>query len=375
MISSKLIVDTLSENGVQFFAGVPDSLLREFCAYLTKEISPENHVITANEGGAVAMAIGHHLVSQAIPAIYLQNSGLGNAINPLLSLASNEVYGIPMILFVGWRGHDNEKDEPQHVHQGRIMPEMIRSMGFPSLELAKDAGTVKRQINEALNFAKEQASPFFVFVRKGTFEEAVGLPEVSDLKVSREAAIIAAIETISDMDLVVATTGMISREVFEYRKEKDTGHHRDFLTVGGMGHASQIALGIANARPDRQVFCFDGDGAALMHMGGMALVGQSSCSNLVHIIFNNGVHASVGGQKTVGFEIDFCKIAEGCGYGSTAKVNAIDKLVEALELQNNSDSPRFVEVHVRPENKEGIGRPDQPPSQNKFDFIDFVSRR
>ena len=296
MISPKIYLENLKKAGIDFFSGVPDSLLKQFCACISENIKNESHTISSNEGAAIALGIGNYLGSGNIPFIYLQNSGLGNVVNPILSLASREVYGIPMIIMIGWRGAPNVKDEPQHIHQGRVMKKSMDAMDLPHVTLSKDEETAIKQTNEAITKAKKYSTPVFLIV-KNTFSEYAYEKPPSKLDISREQAITTASKLLESNAVVVSTTGMPSRELFEYRANNNQGHHRDFLTVGGMGHANQIALGISKAQPSRPIYCFDGDGAAIMHMGSIAVLGQSNAKNLIHIIFNNGVHDSVGANQ------------------------------------------------------------------------------
>ena len=362
----------LGDSGVTFFTGVPDSLLKEFCACVTVTLKPEDHLITANEGAAVGLAIGHYIGTGSLPLVYLQNSGLGNVVNPLLSLASPEVYGTPMLLMLGWRGEPGKKDEPQHVHQGRVMAKMLEDMDLPFVVLSEDMVEAEVQTKAAAQQARDINGPVALVVKKNTFDKYAA-PEVeADLPLGREEAIIAAAETLEDNAAVICTTGMPSRELFEFRARNEAGHDRDFLTVGGMGHASQIALGLAMSQPARPIYCFDGDGAVLMHMGSMAITGQSNAKNLIHLVFNNGVHGSVGGQPTVGFNIDMPKIAIACGYASAQRVTNKKGLHSAITMARATDGVSFIEVQVRPGNRADIGRPTSTPEQNKVAMMKFL---
>ena len=372
MINPSRYLSSLIANNVNFFVGVPDSLLKQFCACITDKLSQENHTISANEGGAIGLAIGYHLGSGKVPMVYLQNSGLGNIINPLISLASKEVYGIPMVIMIGWRGEPGVKDEPQHIHQGRVMMDTLKAMDIPTYIIDIDEDTAIEQTASAIKEASENNTPVVLAIRKNTFDKYDSIKEQVDLPLSREEAIIRCSEELDENSVVVCTTGMPSRELFEFRSSSEQGHHRDFLTVGGMGHASQIALGIANVKKNSQVFCFDGDGAALMHMGSLAIVGQSSATNLIHILFNNGVHDSVGGQPTVGFKIDFCEIAKSCGYSSSIKADKAHEIKEALDFFIDKPGPHFLEILVRPGNRDDIGRPTTSPADNKKLIMEFL---
>ena len=372
MINPDKYIANLTEHGVNFFTGVPDSLLKQICACISHKMSSNNHIIAANEGAAIGLGIGHHLGSNTIPFIYLQNSGLGNTVNPILSLSSPEVYGIPMIIMVGWRGEPNVKDEPQHVHQGRVMIDLFDSMGIPYFVLDKNEETAIQQTNEAINLAKEKATPIFLAVQKNTFEDFQTDNQNHELSLSREDAIKIAAQNTPNNAVIVATTGMASRELFEYRADTNQEHNRDFLTVGGMGHASQIALGLSISQPSRSIYCFDGDGAAIMHMGSMAIIGQSQANKLIHLVFNNAAHDSVGGQPTVGMDIDFCSIADACGYITSKTVNTENDLKDVLIARQSQDGPHFIEVLVRKGNRDSIGRPTRSPLENKNDIMNFI---
>lgn len=372
MLSPSDYLRVLGDAGVTFFTGVPDSLLKDFCACVTMTLKPEDHLIAANEGAAVGLAIGHFIGTGSLPLVYLQNSGLGNAVNPLLSLASPEVYGTPMLLMLGWRGEPGKKDEPQHVHQGRVMVKMLKDMDLPVVVLSDGIAEAEEQTKAAVQKARDINGPVALVVKQNTFDKYAAPKVEADLPLGREEAIIAAAEALEDNAAVICTTGMPSRELFEFRARDEAGHHRDFLTVGGMGHANQIALGLAMAQPERPVYCFDGDGAALMHMGSMAITGQSNAQNLIHLVFNNGVHGSVGGQPTVGFNIDLPLIATACGYATAQRVTSKKELHSAMTIARATDGVTFIEVQVRPGNRADIGRPTSTPAQNKAAMMKFL---
>ena len=372
MLDPEHYLHVLSNVGVTFFTGVPDSLLKDFCACITQTVKREHNIIAANEGSSVGLAIGHYIGTGSLPLVYLQNSGLGNIVNPLLSLASPEIYGIPMLLMLGWRGEPGEGDEPQHVHQGRVMVDILEDMGVPVFVLSRDIVQAEMQTKAAVQKAREISGPVAIVVRKNTFEKYIAPMTEIHLPMGREEAIIAAAKTLEDNAAVICSTGMLSRELFEFRARNMAGHHRDFLTVGGMGHASQIALGLAIAQPTRPIYCFDGDGAALMHMGSMAITGQSNAKNLIHIVFNNGVHGSVGDQPTVGFNIDFPSIAMACGYATAQSVKTNLDLQNEIIAARSVDGVTFIEVQVRPGNREVIGRPTSTPAQNRVSLMKFL---
>lgn len=345
------------------FAGVPDSLLKHLCAFLKDNVPDDRNIIAANEGCAVGIAAGYHLATGKVPMVYMQNSGLGNAVNPLLSLADPDVYRIPVVLVIGWRGEPGVHDEPQHVKQGKITCELLQTMGIPYGVLPTDEEGCDRLFGTCREHLEKNGSPFAIVVRKDTFSEYRPLKEKEDYPyaMSREEAIreIAAKERGS---IFVSTTGMASRELYEIRDRNGESHDCDFLTVGSMGHSSQIALGIALNRPERRVVCIDGDGAAIMHMGGMSTIATLSPNNMKHIMINNGVHDSVGGQPTASREIDIHGIAESMGYKHVFTVRTKEELDKALECE---DGPVFLQVMVRRGNRKDLGRPKSTPAENK----------
>ena len=355
MIVVPEFVDALRERGVGFFTGVPDSLLKSFCAYVT-DTCGDRHVIAANEGGAVGLAAGHYLATGKPACVYMQNSGQGNAVNPLASLADPDVYSIPMLLVIGWRGMPGVHDEPQHVKQGKITLELMKTLGIPTEVLPETTAKACACVKKLLKRAIRESRPVAVVAKKGLFEEYELKNREADIaRARREAVIEKIVRELPRNAVIVSTTGMISREVYETRVRLGMGHEKDFLTVGSMGHASQIALGIARAQPRRPVVCLDGDGASIMQMGNMAIVGQSGCKNLTHVVLNNAAHDSVGGQPTVGGRIELKKIARACGYRLTSGEGAA--------------SPLFVEIKVAKGARKDLGRPKEPPQVNKKLFM------
>lgn len=376
MISSKFFIDSLCSMQMDFFTGVPDSLLKNVCAYITDHFVTERNVIAANEGAAVGLAAGYYLATKKIPVVYMQNSGLGNAVNPLMSLTDKEVYNIPLLLLVGWRGKPGVKDEPQHIKQGKVTLPLLEAMGIKYAIMSQNETEFLSQLNYANFYMNETHEPFAFVIPKGTFEE-YKLQQDGEviLPLKREAAIQLIASSLSKEDIIVSTTGMISRELFEYRTSAFMEHEKDFLTVGSMGHASQIALGIALEKKKCKVFCFDGDGSTLMHMGSLAIIGSLHPDNYVHVIFNNGAHDSVGGQPTVAFNIDLCKIAQACGYEAALSVSDSDSLCEALKRITYMHGPILLEVKVRKGARKDLGRPTTTPLQNKDTFMLFLNNQ
>jgi len=375
MIRPEFFIETLRGYGIDFYAGVPDSLLKNVCAYITDHFDAAHNIISANEGAAVGLAAGHYLATRQPACVYMQNSGEGNIINPIASLADQEVYNIPILLLIGWRGRPGVHDEPQHVKQGKITTGLLNVMGINYEVLAKEEDKASKQIEKAVN-ALNNKDMFALVIEKDTFEEyKLQNVETNDLTMSREEAIQTVAAALGEKDCIVSTTGMISRELFEYRAAMDQGHERDFLTVGSMGHASQIALGIALAQPERRVWCFDGDGAVIMHMGSMAIIASKSPKNYIHVVFNNGAHDSVGGQPTVGLKIDLPAVAKAVGYKASY---SIDNKTDLETFLNNAkllqEGPIILEVKVKKGNRKDLGRPTTTPIQNKEALMDFLSK-
>lgn len=374
MIQPKDFIEKLRAGGIEFFAGVPDSLLKNLCAYITDNIARVNNIIAANEGNAVGLAAGYHLATGKTGCVYMQNSGEGNAVNPLLSLLDADVYKIPLLLIIGWRGEPGVHDEPQHVKQGKVTLSLLETMGIPYSVLDENW---EKQTDEALKAIKETNGVYALIVRKGTFEDYKLQNQINqDWYLAREEAIKIVVDKLLEDDIIVSTTGMISRELFEYRETKGQGHAHDFLTVGSMGHASQIALGIALQKPNRRVIVFDGDGALLMHMGGLAIIGDYNPKNLVHIVFNNGAHDSVGGQPTVGQKINIETIAKAVGYQDVVSVDSQEALLFAMNHVNNDiiDGVSLININVRKGNRKDLGRPTTTPLQNKEAFMQNLEK-
>lgn len=365
MIAPEELLVYLRGEGVSFVTGVPDSLLSSFSAYVTDRVPCERHVIAANEGGAVALAAGHHLATGEYALVYMQNSGLGNAVNPLLSLADADVYSIPMLLMIGWRGEPGVHDEPQHIKQGRVTLSLLDAMEIPYVVL--DAACHwKPLLGQILSIMKAEQRPVALVVRKGTFGPSpLARPDSERGCLTREEAIRVVVEHLDESDVVVSTTGMTSRELYEIREAQGVGHARDFLVVGSMGHASQIALGIACRRPERRVVCLDGDGAAIMHTGNMAIVGQVAPPNYLHIILDNAAHDSVGGQPTASPNVDFVQLASAVGYKRARHAEDEAGLRQAIKGLKGAAGPLLLWVKVRRGARADLGRPKTTPVENK----------
>jgi len=366
MIKPEVFYKWLTDADIDFFSGVPDSLLKDICAYITDNTPPERHIIAANEGNSIALTAGYHMASGTIPMVYMQNSGLGNTINPLLSLTDKQVYDIPILMMIGWRGEPGKNDEPQHVTQGRLTLELLDTMEVPYQILSDNAEEAKVQFDFAIAHISENNQPYALVIRKGLFESYTLKTTIySSYSLMREEAIKKIVEKLSGNEIIVSTTGKTSRELFEIREAFGQGHDSDFLTVGCMGHANQIAVGMAIAKPNCKVICIDGDGALLMHMGSLAINGAVSPKNFVHIVINNGAHESVGGQPTVADGIDLVKIAEANNYASAVSVSSSEALDGILSDIGTMEGPALIEIKTKVGSRDDLGRPTVKPVDNK----------
>ncbi len=373
MIGCKFFFDLLKERGAVFFSGVPDSLLKDFIACITDYAPEEKHIIAANEGNAVACAAGYYLATGKPAVVYMQNSGLGNSVNPLTSLVAQEVYSIPMLLIIGWRGEPGTEDEPQHVQQGRVTPGMLGILEIPHSILPDSMEEAERVLDSAIRHMAENRSPYALLVRKGTFEShAPQTKEDTHHSLTREDAIRLIVSCLEPTDVVVSTTGKTSRELFELREEQQQGHNRDFLTVGSMGHSSSIALGIALAQPERNVYCFDGDGAFIMHMGSLGTIAKARPSNFRHIVFNNFSYESVGGQPTAADVMGIPAIAKASGYQACYSATAGAEIRQRLRDMQNTAGPVLLEIQVNAGSRSDLGRPTKTPQENKEALMGFL---
>ena len=348
MLDQKLVFENLAKHGVTFFTGVPDSYLNGFCNYALASCGDRN-VIAANEGNAVGIAAGHYFATKEIPLVYMQNSGLGNTVNPLASLVDGAVYAVPMLLLIGWRGQGNtEPKHPQHKLQGEITPGLLELMHIPYSILTDDDEAFAQTIEKAVRHCTETRQPYGLIAPKGVMA-AADKPNNRDAvyPMSREEAIEVFLDCLPKDTVYAATTGRATRELFFLRERRGEGHEHDFLNVGSMGHASSVALGIATEQPDRKVVVLDGDSAAMMHLGAMTMASKTHAPNLIHAVLNNGAHESVGGQPSAGHLIDFTKIAEACGYQTVGEpITTKQQLIDALHKSEHAEKASFLDVRI-----------------------------
>ena len=354
-----------------FYTGVPDSQLKALCNYLTNNADPKNHIIAANEGNAVALGAGYHLATGKIPVIYMQNSGQGNTINPVASLTNDKVYAIPQIFIIGWRGEPNVKDEPQHIYQGEVTLKLLEVMDIAYFVITPE--TNEDELKETMvsfNKILEKGKSVAFVVKKGALKYENKVVYKNNYQMKREE-IIEHIAKITKEDLIISTTGKASRELYEIRDKYSQSHKYDFLTVGSMGHSSSIALGVA-LNTTNKVWCIDGDGALLMHMGSMGLIGTNKPDNLVHILINNGSHETVGGMKTVCDNMNWEQIAISCGYEYAKSVDNFEDLDKALIECKENKILSFLEIKCAIGAREDLGRPKIPAIENKKNFMEYI---
>ena len=370
MLNQEKVFEELVKHGVTFFTGVPDSYLNGFCNYALDNCGNRN-IITANEGNAIAIASGHYFASKEISLVYMQNSGLGNAVNPLVSLVDKDVFAVPMLLLVGWRGQGNtEPNHPQHKLQGEITPRLLEIMHIPYTILEDDDKKFANTVEKAVKYCKENRQPYGLIAPMGVMA-ANDKPNNMDrtYPMSREEAMEVILNNMPGDTIYSATTGRATRELFFLREKRSETKAHDFLNVGSMGHASSVALGIALEKPERKVVALDGDSACMMHMGAMTMVSKLDVPNFMHVVLNNGSHESVGGQPSAGHKVDFTKIAEACDYATVGHpVTTEVELMEALEVLRNCGKASFIDCRIH----KGLSRKLPPVIFDHREVIDAL---
>lgn len=359
-VDVKQFYSQLVDNGLDFFCGVPDSLLKSFCSYVSENTCEGRNIITANEGNAIGIACGYHVATGKCGVVYMQNSGEGNAVNPLLSIADPAVYSIPMLLIIGWRGEPGVHDEPQHAKQGAVTLSLLEAMGIP-YEVLDD--NWEKQLRDVMHVMNEESRPVALVIRKGLLNEHPYCPDENGAPLCREEALKLILSKIDDNDFVVSTTGKTSREIFEIRESRGQVHSQDFLTVGGMGHTSSIAFGMAIGS-DKNIYCIDGDGSFLMHMGALAIIAQNAPDNFKYILNNNEAHESVGGQPTVAGRIDIPALLRACGFENVIEARSRNEIMQGMDELTRSRKAALV-ITTHQGSRSDLGRPTTTPIENK----------
>jgi phosphonopyruvate decarboxylase len=369
------LFQSFKNNDLTFFTGVPDSTFKEWMSFLDEEHGKKlTNIIACNECEAVALAAGYHLSTKKIGVVYLQNSGEGKTVNPLTSLCDPEVYSIPEILMIGWRGRPGEKDEPQHKKMGKITLGLLDLLDIPYVILSDQLKTAEKQIEEVKALAINKKGPAAIIINSGLFEPFKSKrQEESSLEMSREDAIKIILDSLSGKEVIISTTGKTSRELFEYRVTKKE-EPRDFYTVGSMGCASSIANAIAMQKPNKEILVFDGDGAAIMQLGSLTTIGHYKPKNLFHIIFDNQSYDSTGEQPTVSESVDFCGLALSCGYTFAKNISSAEELKKEIRLLKGSTGPGMLVIKVKKGSRKGLGRPTKSPVENKESFMEYLNQ-
>ena len=367
MINTENFYDYLLKLGIDKFYGVPDSLLKDICACITTKANKKDHIITANEGNAVALASGAYIATGKPALVYMQNSGLGNAVNPLISLADEAVYKIPMLLMIGWRGEPGIKDEPQHAKQGQVTLTILEALGIKYIILSDD---YQRDLDEIYDLLIKEEKPVALIIKNGIFSSYKLTKPLNFYETSREKALEIILENIKLDDVVVSTTGKTSREIFEIRESKGQGHKNDFLTVGSMGHTSSIALGIS-LNTTKNVYCVDGDGSMIMHLGSLGVAANKACKNFKYIVINNGAHESVGGQPSIGFDIDIKNVLLGLGF-KTVHIAKTESEIKSFVLELSKEDKAALVIFTRQGSRDNLGRPTLSPQENKLGLMKFI---
>ncbi len=369
-------IEIIEKLGINFYTGIPDSQLKALCDFLMEKYGiSDKHIVAANEGAAVGLAAGRFLASGNPALVYMQNSGIGNAINPICSLLNDRVYAIPALFVIGWRGEPGVHDEPQHIFQGEITLKLLECIDIKYCILAQESS--ENELLSAIQIADNEfkkGKSFAIVIKKGALKYDNEIFYKNKNFLSREDVLNIILENSHSNDVFVSTTGKLSRELFEAREGRDEQHNRDFLTVGSMGHSSMIALSIAIEKPDRRVYCLDGDGALLMHLGSAAVLGANSPKNFVHIIINNGAHETVGGIPTVSEKINYPHIAKACGYKKVYEAQTKDEIFSALEESREQVGPIFIEIKTNLFSRANLGRPTTTPIENRDSFMKFINQ-
>lgn len=375
MIDPFKFLKKLESHDLTFATGVPDSLLKDLLKALEISWSRNSNLIVANEGNAIAVASGHYISTRRPAIVYMQNSGLGNAVNPLVSLADPEVYSIPMLLLIGWRGEPGTKDEPQHVKQGKITEELLQALQIPTYKIRPESN-IDNIVADAIFRMVSESRPVALLISKDSFKPVNSAEiEFEENHLTREQAIQSIIKIVPKDTLIVCNTGMASRELFEVRERNGDSHDFDFLTVGSMGHASSIAFGIAMNLPTRKLICLDGDGSFLMHMGASGIIAQSNVTNFLHIVINNGAHDSVGGQPTIGLQLNLEKLSKEMGYKEARSCKTDERLRYELTSMLDLYGPNFLEIRVSKGARRNVGRPTISPIENLKNFMERILDR
>lgn len=367
MILCQEFFDILKDEGFSFFTGIPDSTFKEWIKFIIdNDGSILKHIVACNECEAIALAAGYHLATNKIGIVYMQNSGLGKAVNPLTSLCDPDVYSIPLLLMIGWRGEPGKNDAPQHKKMGRITLSLLDTLQIPYSIIEQNIEKIKEELNNALKYFKNNKGPYAFIIQPNLFQKySVKTKQDIDYIINREDAINLIMDNLDGNEIVVSTTGYTSRELFEYRESRKKDHYQDFYNIGSMGCASSIGLSIALEKPNIKIIVFDGDAAAIMQMGAFTTIGKYKPSNFIHIIFDNNAHESTGGQPTNSSSIDVLQIALSCNYKSGLVIKTLKELNNSIKYIKNSEGPIILIIKIKQGSRSNLKRPDKDPKDYK----------
>ena len=364
MIKASTLINSLKKNNSDFFTGVPDSVLKEL-SFSLKNKNKKNHIIASNEGAAVSIGIGNYLSTKKIPVIYMQNSGLSNALNPLISIAHKKVYSIPLILIIGWRGSPRVKDEPQHDVKGKITEQILKLINIKYTILRSNSDINK--FDKQIKLAKKNKSIIACLIEQGTLEKSTNIKKKQDFyNLDKELFLKNLLENLNKKTKIISSTGYNSRELMYLREKYKFKNSKDFYMVGGMGHTSSVALGYSLSSNNKTI-CIDGDGSLLMHLGSIKTAGTFANKNFKYILLNNNTHDSVGGQSTYANNIDFKKLSKSLGFKKFYSIDNKKNLKTIIKKFMSENNLSFLEVKVTNSKIKNLPRPsDLIKIKNQF---------
>lgn len=374
IISCEDFFEVLKKQGITFFTGIPDSTFKDWMSFLADNDKKKlENLVACNECEAIALAAGYHLATNKIGVVYMQNSGLGKTVNPLTSICDPEIYAIPILLLIGWRGEPGEIDAAQHKKMGKITLPLLELLQIPYSILEPDLNKVETELKNAYSHFTKIKGPYAFIIKKNLFKKYETKKKIiNEFELTRKRAINLIMENLNNDEIIVSNTGYISRELFEYRESRKKDHYKSFYNIGGMGCASSISLSIALHKPNKKVLVFDGDGSILMQMGALSTIGKSSPSNLIHIIFDNNAHESTGGQPTNSESVDFIEIALGCSYKSAILITTSERLISTIKSLSKMEGPILLLVKINLTLNTDLKRPNKKPTEYKKDLMNYL---
>lgn len=375
MISCQDFFNILKENGFTFFTGIPDSTFKNFMKFIVDNDGKcLQNLVACNECESIALSAGYYLATNKIGIAYMQNSGLGKAINPLTSLCDQDTYSIPVLLLIGWRGEPGKNDAPQHKKMGRIMLSLLETLEIPYSILEPDLDYIKNEMKKAKKYFNNRKEPYAFIIRRNFFEDYdIKTLQKNNYELNREEAIELIMDNLDENDIVISTTGLISREVYEYRENREKDHFKSFYNIGSMGCASSIGLSIALQRPNKRILIFDGDGAAIMQMGVFTTIGKNFPDNLVHIIFDNHAHETTGNQPSNSTAVNFHQVALASNYNYGTIVTTKSQLLDVINEIKHKKGPQMIVVRVKMGFRLDLKRPEKEPTNYKEYLMKYLT--